>query len=776
MSISGKKNVSKEKIIRSYADDNLVEDFFRQSHDIFCIATFSGYFIKCNPAFVKLMEYSEDELTSKTFFEFIHPEDREYTVEAYQAIVGDGTSVVDFGNRYVTKSGRVIWLSWTTAFHPEGGFIYATARNLTEIKEFEALAKNSVKRLNDVIEGITDGFFTLDHNWNISSCNESAAASVGMVKDDILGKNLWELLPLAKNLLFYSEYQRAVTHRIPVHFQEFYPGIDAWFEITAYPIEEGLTVFSKNITEKKQQELLVELEREVLELNAISSTTLKQTIDHLVSGLENIIPRMMGSVLLLDEERMTMRVLSAPSLPESYNESINGASIGPNVGSCGTAMYTRNTVIVSDISVNPFWESHKKLAGKHGLRACWSVPLIGSVNQVLGSFAIYYKEKRSPTQKELSTINRVSSLVRIIVENKKAEEIIHFSNTRYDLITSATNDMIWDWDLQKNEVFRSARGLEKVFGVINNESIKNPEDWHKRVHPDDTLRLKRTLNSVLKSKSSHAFEVEYRILTDAGNYSFVYDRGHVIRDDAGKPIRIIGAAQNINERKRFEQQLLEQEVNKQRLIAKATIEGQERERIEIGKELHDNINQVLTTSKLLLDLSLADPQHSAAMVQKSRENILHAINEIRRISKSLVPPSIGDLGLKTAVTELVETIALTTGLQIDLKTSGKLETLLDNQKLSVFRIIQEQLNNVIRHAEAQTVTITISIKGKLILLTIADNGKGFSIKESRRGVGLSNILNRSEIFGGTLEINSAPGEGCTLQVSMPVQAEKKHKP
>jgi len=769
MDESGKYEISGSEI-RQYNDAELWNNFFKQSFDVFCIIDIDGNIIKSNPAFQKLLEYTEEEVGQRTVVDFVHPEDVEHSFEALETVRALG-NLSDFGNRLISKSGKIIWLSWTLSYHPEKQFVYATGRNLTEIKEFEKLARNSVKRLNDIIEGITDGFFTLDNEWRIVSCNKSAVTAVGMTREDVIGKVLWDLFPGADQLLFYKEYKRSVTERVPVHFEEHYKDLNTWFEITAYPIEDGLTVFSRNITEKKQQELLNELEREVLEFNAVSSNTLADTIDHLIVGLEKIFPDMKGSVMLYEEETKTMRVLSAPSIPEAYSRAVDGLPIGPSVGSCGSAMYSRNITIVSDIATDQLWEDYREVATTHGLLACWSVPLIGSVNQVLGSFGMYYHQKRKPEQSELNFIGRVANLVRIIVENKKAEEIIHFSNTRYDLITSATNDMIWDWDIAKDEVYRSPHGLIKVFGMADNSPIRHPNEWLKRIHPEDIRKLQELIDKILQPHGPRTFDFEYRFLTDDGTYNFVYDRGNVIRDDNGVPTRLIGAAQNINERKRFEQQLLEQEVNKQRLIAKATIEGQERERIEIGKELHDNINQVLTTSKLLLDLSLADPSQSQAMIQKSKENILHAINEIRRISKNLVPPSIGDLGLKTAVVELIETLSLTTGIKMSFKTSGKVEQIPESQKLSVFRIIQEQLNNVIRHADASSVSIVLKLRDKKISLQITDNGKGFDITDTRRGVGLTNILNRSEIFGGKLNLDTSPGKGCALSVSMPLQDE-----
>lgn len=518
----------------------------------------------------------------------------------------------------------------------------------------------------------------------------------------------------------------------------------------------------------RQLELLADLERQVLEHNAISANTLKGTIDLMLSGLEKIIPGTIGSVLLRDEETNTITGLSAPNLPPAYSNALEGVKIGPSTGSCGTAMFTGETVIVEDIAVDPLWKDYKALALAFNLRACWSVPLMGAGNKVIGSFAMYYTEPKFPTDVEMMIVHRIARIVRIIIDNKLAEEKIHWSNTRYDLITSATNDMIWDWDVKKNTVYRNKKGLEKVFGITDNSSILTSEKWFERVHAEDRAHVREQMDTILKDFSILTFDMQYRFLTDAGTYNYVHDRGYVIRDTNGEVLRFIGAVQNLNERKRLEQELLEQEVNKQRLIAKATIEGQENERLEIGRELHDNINQVLTTSKLLMDLALSDPANAPAMIEKSRQNIVQAINEIRRISKSLVPPSIGDLGLKAAILELRDMISLSTGLLINFSTKGKTEVLSPGQKLTFFRIIQEQLNNIVRHADAAAVDIQLHIKPALAELIVTDDGKGFQLKKAARGLGLKNMSNRAEIFGGKVTIDSAPGKGCRLYVSLPL--------
>jgi signal transduction histidine kinase len=235
-------------------------------------------------------------------------------------------------------------------------------------------------------------------------------------------------------------------------------------------------------------------------------------------------------------------------------------------------------------------------------------------------------------------------------------------------------------------------------------------------------------------------------------------------------VRLIGAAQDISERKRLEKELLQAELDYQRLLHQATVDSQEKERAEIGKELHDNVNQVLTTTKLYLDLATTDPGLRDELIRKSLQNINDVIQEIRHLSRSLMDPSIGDLGLLASIDDLIGNIHLTKQLQIKLEADDAVEDCLDaNQKLTVFRIIQESLNNVLRHARATEVRISILKLNNQLLLTIRDNGIGFGVGVTKKGAGLKNIQNRIYLINGSLNVKSHPGEGCIIQLQFPIK-------
>lgn len=215
---------------------------------------------------------------------------------------------------------------------------------------------------------------------------------------------------------------------------------------------------------------------------------------------------------------------------------------------------------------------------------------------------------------------------------------------------------------------------------------------------------------------------------------------------------------------------LEREIEDLRLMAqknimKATLDGQEKQREEIGKELHDNINQVLATVRLLLSLLRSEDAAKADIISKSKESVNYCIEEIRRLSHSLTPPSLKEISLKESIECMIKKIPFVNGEQVKLQTTGLDENILsDGLKVTIYRIIQEQLNNILKYASASVIQIRLTQNHYNLTLLIEDNGQGFDVKAKRKGIGLANIMSRAELYNGQAVIESSPGAGCTVLV------------
>lgn len=236
--------------------------------------------------------------------------------------------------------------------------------------------------------------------------------------------------------------------------------------------------------------------------------------------------------------------------------------------------------------------------------------------------------------------------------------------------------------------------------------------------------------------------------------------------------RLQAIVRDVTYRKQLEARLLSEKINHQKKLAQATLDAQEKERTEIGKELHDNVNQILTATKLLLTAAEQDEDIKDVMISRSIKNVSGAIDEIRKLSKSLVTPANNELSLSEAIQDLIDTIRLTTGITVHSQVQNGFKNKINRrQQIALYRIVQEQINNIIKHADAHTIQLVMEEKDNAIHMEIVDDGKGFDINAKRSGIGLTNMQSRAELLNGNLNIESVIGKGSVLKVDLPLELE-----
>lgn len=303
---------------------------------------------------------------------------------------------------------------------------------------------------------------------------------------------------------------------------------------------------------------------------------------------------------------------------------------------------------------------------------------------------------------------------------------------------------------------------KNVYEIMSNEMVNENEE----LIPVEERPLTLTLQSKQTIKDA-VLGVVHPVTKER---SWIMVNSNPILDEDGNIRHVVCSVMNLTERKKLEQKLVADQISHQRQLTQATIDGQEAERRSIGKELHDNIGQQLTTIKLFLDYAKSTAGgETLEMVNMGLKAVADAINDVRTISRSLVPFTLKDLGLIESINELIEAFMRTKVLTIEFEHAEFVEDLVpENQKLSLFRIVQEQLNNIIKHSGAKNVSIKLFSKAGEFALEIRDDGKGFDPTYLRRGIGILNIKNRAELFNGRAEIFSQPGNGCLLAVSFPL--------
>ncbi len=352
-----------------------------------------------------------------------------------------------------------------------------------------------------------------------------------------------------------------------------------------------------------------------------------------------------------------------------------------------------------------------------------------------------------------------------ITDRKEIEESLRHSNEVFQMVSWATNDAIFDYDM-KNEKVTWNEAFVTTFGYENPQT--NLAWWATRMRPADWRKVERNLERTIKNKEPH-YNEEMRFMDVNGNFRSILCRAVLLYDENDIPRRMIGSITDLTEMKKLQTQLERERIKQQRTITEVTIRAQEKERIEIGRELHDNINQILTTTKLYIDVAMHEEDLLQEMLQRSMNNISSAIDEIRYLSRSLVPPSLGDIGVEEAIIEMISNLRMSKGILFEFSQDGLNSIdLAPDLKLMVFRIVQEQVNNILKHSKASRAEIKLSVTEKMLNITIEDNGIGFDTMKRAPGIGLNNIVGRAELHNGTVDVVSSPGNGCTLKVSIPV--------
>jgi PAS domain S-box-containing protein len=472
------------------------------------------------------------------------------------------------------------------------------------------------------------------------------------------------------------------------------------------------------------------------------------------------------------------------------------------------------------------------------------------------------------------------------IERKRIADALEESNKKFDLISKVTHDMVWDWNLVTNEVYRNPEGWKKIFGSAERKVMNKKEDFSSRIHPDDLERVNLTLDNAFNSPGQQLYESEFRLVRDDNSIAYIEDRGFIVRDEKGKAIRLTGASHDITDRKnkeeelkklsliaketingvvfrdkdqkitwvnnafttiygyelpeilgktinsflhgpetnrdaaeavkqqlskaetfvyevinytktgnkllvkvhvqpilndrgdytqsftlitditsqrRLEEEVEEEKIKKQKEITHAVFAAQENERSAIGRELHDNINQILGATKLYIDMAKKDNPNRNSYLATSSEYTLIAIEEIRKLSKTLITPLINENGLVNSVKDIAEDIMLVLPINIIITTDDFDESALGNKfKLDIFRIVQEQINNTLKHAQAEKILIAFKENDGQLLVSVIDDGIGFDTTKKKSGVGFTNIRSRAELYNGIMQLASEAGKGTQL--------------
>jgi PAS domain S-box-containing protein len=340
----------------------------------------------------------------------------------------------------------------------------------------------------------------------------------------------------------------------------------------------------------------------------------------------------------------------------------------------------------------------------------------------------------------------------------------------FRFVFNSSSDVFFDSDILTNQVTISD-AFEKEYGYKITNNMTPVNDWVSHIHPDDQLAVFQDYSRMLGSKDIE-WKYNYRFLRADNSVADVLSNGIVLRNSNGIAYRMIGYMHDTGKKTVLEESLDREIKLKEQQIKEAKEEAKETERSDIGKELHDNVNQLLGASKLYLEMAKRGGEHTEMYLSRSSEYTTTAIEEIRKLTRGLTTNTIQNLGLCEAIENVTRDAMEVNPVKISCELARFEENSVNDKfKMNVFRIIQEQLNNILKHAKATQVRVTLSQTKTTIMLSIADNGVGFDTAKNQKGIGIANIKNRAKSYSGVADFVSQPGKGCVLTVTFPFMDE-----
>jgi PAS domain S-box-containing protein len=337
-----------------------------------------------------------------------------------------------------------------------------------------------------------------------------------------------------------------------------------WFLFRAVPArnEQGKIArwygTNTDIQDLKRAESLLAAEKRTLEMVA-GGDSLTVILDNLCRTIDAQAPDTITTVLLMDPDGKRLWPAAGPRVPSGWTQAITPLTIGPCVGSCGTAAFFKKPVITEDIATDACWIDYRDVALSNGLRASWSQPLIAKNHEVLGTLAMYFREPRSPSDSDLELIKQAGHIALIAIERKRTETALQESEERFRQMADNIPEVIWITALDPERVLYASPSFERIWGAPVADLYQNPRLWIETIHPDDRERVVGMFTRWIAGERVSYHDVEFRIIQPNGAIRWIHERGVLSLDEEGTPYRVSGISTDITERKRAEEKLHQDE-------------------------------------------------------------------------------------------------------------------------------------------------------------------------------------------------------------------------
>ena len=708
-----KRNIHPSKILRSIID-------------VVSAIDLHGTIVYISPSAIELYGYSDEELTGRSFADHILPEDIEYCYTAMQQGL-EGIQGSNWESRIVHKNGTVIPVICSGRWDEEDQLFYCVLRNGSEKKAIE-------DRLNKARQQARIAHFEFDFTGK---------------QQHYFSENFFEILGISRDKerdFDFDSMQRMV-----------------------HPDDRAMVLehdWSKHISGDQTIDYrIMHPDGSISFINRAANhhTDDQGRLVRLVGTVQDITDRKLTELALQQSEARFRALIE-------YGHAITGI-----INSEGLYTY------LSDNVETQVGYKKKDMLGTSGFDyihpddiEMMAVTLSSSLDKdVCESPAFRFRNAKGEWRwMELTLVNllnnpTVKGLVvqsRDITEKKQKDEALELSEQKFKSLVENSADLVAIMDEQGSFTYVS-ENVTPLLGYDPAEIIgHNVVDF---LGDEDREKVAAEIFKVHNGLSDGK-GIQHRFRHKNGEMMWFESKGkNLYSHNSIKGIMV--NTRNIDERVRLQEKLNQEEANKQKEITAAVIKAQETERSQLGLELHDNVNQVLTTVKLYNEMYLTGYVQDKNLLVKSTQYTQDCINEIRSISKRLSAPTLGNISLRDSIRDLVDSINITRRLEIIYCAEQLTHTnVSEDLHLAIYRIVQEGLNNILKYAKAKSAWVRLELAEEGISLVIADDGVGFDTSKKRGGIGITNMMTRAENVNAKFSLVSAPGEGCEIRIVFPV--------
>lgn len=639
-------------------------------------------------------------------------------------------------------------------------------------QEAAARAEHEFHRINRILSSISDAFMVLDANWTIIYANEQTAVISGIPLDQMVGKNHWQLFPESVGSAFDQAYRRALASNTILRLEAYYPPIEKWLRVSIYPSAEGLSIFSQDVTEQRRLELALQ----------DSAAELEAANEELKDALDELSDRNATG----EEEQRRMATLLESIGDGFYSLDRDWRFVYVNQRAADSMKRPRSALIGVSL-----WELFPQLSGSVFER----------------EFHRAVREQTLVTIEEHSVISDswmavraypgaegVSVFFQDVSAQREAARALRESEEQLRLATDVGKFGIWDWDIPRNRVTWSPR-IYQFHGLGPGEFGGTVEAFRELIHPADANRVEQAIRTALETGLE--FQAEFRAIRPSGDVRWLLTNGRVVSDEAGRPLRMVGATQDVTQRREGEERLRQM----QRIEAAGRIAG------GVAHEVNNQMTVVLGLTEFMLRHPALPPDVRADAVQIRRAGERSALITSQLLAfsrRQVLWPTLIDLNLIIAEFERVLRKTAGEGSTLVLRLAGDLPSVLADRA----QMEQVLLNLTLNAADAMkqgggTLTIETGIRefsplytstrpdiaislGPHVMMVVSDTGTGMTPEVLSHvfepfyttkplgqgtGLGLSSVYGIVKQSGGYIWAYSEPGQGSTFKIYLPVPLE-----